>query len=105
MKTMDYFKELHNAKEVWFYFEDEETKKVLEKDLDMDLSSFNGTVRFDNTFQTWCEVSEKLQYLYFSCYPENIFGGVVFIDYKKFLNKDPYIVKYGRKNTKFIYRH
>ena len=105
MKTMDYSKELHNAKEVWFYFEDDETKKALEKDLDMDLSAFNKTVRFDNTFQTWCEVSEKLQYIYYRCEPEHIFGGVVFIDYKKYLNKEPYIVKYGRKNTEFIYRH
>ena len=105
MKTIDFLKELHNAKEVWFYFEDEPTKKELERDLEMDLSPYHGTVRFDNTFQTWCEVSEKLQYLYFACYPENIFGGVVFVDYKKYLNKEPYIVKYGRKNTKFIYRH
>ena len=32
MKTMDYFRTLHNAKEVWFYFEDEGSKKALEKD-------------------------------------------------------------------------
>ncbi len=36
--------------------------------------------------------------------PENIFGGVVYIDYKKYLNKEPYIMKRGIKNTKFIYR-
>ena len=36
--------------------------------------------------------------------PENIFGGVVYIGYKKYLNKEPYIMKRGIKNTKFIYR-
>lgn len=96
MKTMDYFKELHEAKEVWFYFEDEETKKALEKDLDMDLSRFKETVRFDNTFQTWCEVSFKLRCIYRSCGPRSIFGGIVFVDYKKYLNHEPYIVKRER---------
>ena len=94
MKTMDYFKELHNAKEVWFYFEDEETKKALEKDLGIDLSPFKETVRFDNTFQTWCEVSFKLRCLY-NRVGGDIFGGIVFIDYKKYLNHEPYIMKKG----------
>ena len=60
MKTMDYFRTLHNAKEVWFYFEDEGSKKDLEKDLEMDLSPFDKTVRFDNTFQTWVEVTRQI---------------------------------------------
>lgn len=60
MKTMDYFRTLHNAKEVWFYFEDEGSKKALEKDLEMDLSPFDKTVRFDNTFQTWVEVTRQI---------------------------------------------
>ena len=93
MKTMDYFKELHNAKEVWFYFEDEETKKALEKDLDIDLSAFDKTVRFDNTFKTWCEVSGKLWSIYNQCGGDCIFGGIVFIDYKKYLNHEPYILE------------
>lgn len=93
MKTIQFFKDVHNVKEVWFYFEDEETKKALEKDLQINLSSFDQTVRFDSTFQTWYEVSDKLKTIYHQCGPENIFGGIVFVDYKKFLNKENYIVK------------
>lgn len=86
MKTMDYFRTLHNAKEVWFYFEDEGSKKALEKDLEMDLSPF------DNTFQTWVEVSPKLSCIYNRCGGDSIFGGIVFVDYKKYLNHKPYLV-------------
>ncbi len=93
MKTMEFLKDVHNAKEVWFYFEDEQTKKALEKDLEMDFSLFNQTVRFDATFQSWCEVNDKLKAIYHQCGPNSIFGGIVFVDYKKFLNKEPYIVK------------
>ncbi len=94
MKTIEFLKELHGAKEVWFYFEDEETKKKLEKDLEkMDLSSFNKTLRFDETFETWCEVSDKLLSIYHQCGGESMFGGTVFVDYKKYLNKDPYIIR------------
>lgn len=93
MKTIQFLKDVHNVNEVWFYFEDEETKKALEKDLQMDLSSFEQTVRFDSTFQIWYEVSDKLKTIYHQCGPENIFGGIVFVDYKKFLNKENYIVK------------
>ncbi len=65
----------------------------MEKDLEMNLSAFDQTVRFDSTFQTWCEVSDKLKTIYHQCGPETIFGGIVFVDYKKFLNKENYIVK------------
>lgn len=92
MKTIDFLKELHEAKEVWFYFEDEETKKALEEDLEMDLSRFDKTVRFDNTFQIWCEVSEKLWSIYRQCGGKCIFGGIVFVDYKKFLKREPYLM-------------
>lgn len=93
MKTINFLKELHNAKEVWFYFEDEQTKQALQKDLEIDLSPYHNTVRFDNTFQTWCEVSDKLKCIYRQCGPECIFGGIVFVDYKKYMDHEPYIVK------------
>lgn len=93
MKTMEFLKDVHKVKEVWFYFEDEQTKKALEKDLEMDLSSFDKTARFDSTFQSWYEVSDKLKAIYYQYGPNSILGGIVFVDYKKFLNKEPYIVK------------
>lgn len=93
MKTIEFLKDLHNAKEVWFYFEDEETKKKLEEDLEMDLSSFDKALRFDETFNAWCEVSEKLKTIYHQCGGECLFGGTVFVDYKKYLNKEPYIIR------------
>ena len=69
-----------------------ENKKALEKDLEMDLSPFDKTVRFDNTFQTWVEVSPKLSCIYDRCGGDSIFGGIVFVDYKKYLNHKPYLV-------------
>lgn len=93
MKTIEFLKALHGVNEVWFYWEDEETKKNLEQDLEIDLSSFNKTLRFDETFSTWSEVSDKLIRIYHQCGGESIFGGTIFVDYKKYLNKEPYIIR------------
>lgn len=93
METIEFLKELHGAKEVWFYWKNEEIKKKLEQDLEMDLSSFNKTLRFDETFSTWSEVSDKLISIYHQCGGESMFGGTIFVDYEKYLNNEPYIIR------------
>ena len=91
MKTIEFLKEVHDAKDVWFYLEDEQTKQHLEKDLGMNLEHCQNAIHFNG--HTWVEVSPKLLSIYNQCGPESIFGGIVFVDYKKFLHHDSYIYK------------
>ena len=90
MKTIEFLKEVHDAKDVWFYFEDTETKQRFEEDFKVNLQHCDKAIRYDND---WIEVSSKLFSIYKQCGPQCIFGGIVFVYYKKYLNHEPYFVK------------
>ncbi len=92
MKTIEFLKEVHHVNEVWFYFEDEETKSILEHELGVNLDMCQTTARFDSTFNEWMEVSPKLKSIYRQCGARNLFGGIVFVDYKNYIRNQVYII-------------